>query len=136
MNALLGAGEPFADQTPSAELAACWPVPVLARSVMRVWAKGERSAVATSLAVRREFVRDTLVQAVGTVIGGLLLLGCLKFGGLFGEVEWAAVGKSVALGIVVAYALIRIGIRMAEGALTLHQRVNELKDRFYRSSHR
>jgi hypothetical protein len=78
--------------------------------------------------VRREFVRDTLVQVIGTVVGGLLLLGCLKLGGLFGEVKWASVGKAALFGLISTYALLRIGIKFAEDALALRL----LKDKFKR----
>ncbi|HEX6689090.1 MAG TPA: hypothetical protein VF085_10570 [Solirubrobacterales bacterium] len=70
--------------------------------------------------MRRQFVRDTLVQVIGTVVGGLLLLGCLKLGGLFGEVKWASVGKAALFGLITTYALLRIGIKFAEGAFALH----------------
>ena len=70
--------------------------------------------------MRREFVRDTLVQVIGTVVGGLLLLGCLKLGGFFGEVEWASVGKSLLYGFIATYAVLRVGFKVAEGALAVH----------------
>ena len=82
--------------------------------------EGKAAASRTSAVVRRQFVRDALVQVIGTVVGGLLLLGCLKLGGIFGEVEWASVGKAVLFGLIAAYALLRVGIKFAEGALTLH----------------
>lgn len=78
--------------------------------------------------MRRQFIRDTLVQVIGTVVGGLLLLGCLKLGGLFGEVKWSSVGKATLYGLITTYALLRLGVKFAEDALALRV----LKDKFRR----
>ena len=78
--------------------------------------------------MRRQFIRDTLVQVIGTVVGGLLLLGCLNLAGLFGEVKWSSVGKATLYGLITTYALLRLGVKFAEDALALRV----LKDKFRR----
>jgi len=87
-------------------------------------------AYGISTAVRRAFVRDTLVQVIGTTVGGLLVVACLKFGGLLGEVQWGEIGKAVGLGLLLAFVLLRMGLRFAEEALVMHSRFSQLRKRF------
>lgn len=87
----------------------------------------------TPTAVRRKFVRDTLVQVIGTTVGGLLVVACLKFGGLLGEVQWGEIGKAVGLGLVLAFVLLRLGLNLAEEALAMHSRFRQVKERFQRA---
>lgn len=83
--------------------------------------------------MRREFVRDTLVQVVGTTVGGLLVVACLKFGGLLGEVQWGEIGKAVGLGLLLAFVLLRLGLNVADEALAMHSHFRQLRERFQRA---
>lgn len=56
---------------------------------------------------KRVFGREVAIQALGTVIGGLVLVPIVKMFGLLDEVPWDAVGRValVVLGIIVAVLL-------------------------------
>lgn len=44
---------------------------------------------------RQKFAREAAVQAVGTLVGGLLLIVAAKIGGFLTNVDWAEVGKAI-----------------------------------------
>jgi hypothetical protein len=65
------------------------------------------------------FGRDVLVQALGTVIGGVVLIFVLKLGGVIEGVDWSSILKAAgtAAGVLAAVAALLASKKLQDAVL-------------------